>query len=139
MTGTVHRLDGIGPTIGFNRKHSITELVGVTRFFPEAHIHQLRRFDLLIPMLILDISDIPLEGLPYLPASRMPKHHARRFFLGVKQIEALAEFAMISLFRLFQAKQIFLQRFLIAPSGPVDPLEHFIIGIAAPIGARDLR
>ena len=89
-------------------------------------------------MLVLDVSDIPLEGLPYLPAPGMPKHHAGRFFLGVKQIEALAEFAMISLFRLFQAKQICLQRFLIAPRGPVDPLEHFIVRIAAPIGARDL-
>ena len=45
---------------------------------------------------------------------------------------------MITLFRFLQAVQISFDIFLRRPGGAVDALQHFVFGIAAPIGAGDL-
>jgi hypothetical protein len=46
---------------------------------------------------------------------------------------------MIALFGLFQPVQIGFQRLLISPGRAVDALQHFVAGIAAPVGAGHLH
>ncbi len=65
----------------------------------------------------------------------MPEHHAGRLFLGVKQVQLLANLAMIALLRLFYARQVLLELLLVRPGRAVNALQHFIAGITAPVGA----
>jgi len=59
-----------------------------------------------------------------------------RFVIHLKQIEFFAQTPVISLFGLFQERQIILKRLLIGKARAVDALEHLISLIAAPVGAR---
>ena len=69
----------------------------MTGALPKADIHNLRRFDLLIVVSMLLITHVAFDGLINRPTSRMPKHHARRFFLSVKQVEFFGDLTVISL------------------------------------------
>ncbi|MNZ98000.1 hypothetical protein D3C78_1172690 [compost metagenome] len=69
----------------------------------------------------------------------MPEHHAGRFFLGVEQVQALADLAVIALLRLFQAVQVILEVLLAAPAGTVDALQHLVLRVATPVGAGHLH
>ena len=69
----------------------------------------------------------------------MPEHHTRRLFLHMIQIELLTDFTVIALSGFFQTLQIGIKRFFICPGGTVDALQHFIVAIAAPVGARGLH
>ena len=68
----------------------------------------------------------------------MPKHHAHGFLLQMKQIHLAPEAPVIALFSFFQAMEIGLEVLLRRPGGAVNALQHFVVGIAAPIGAGDL-
>ena len=68
----------------------------------------------------------------------MPEHHARRFFLGMEEVQALADLAMVALFRFFNTLDISRQLLFISPSGAINALQLLVLGIAAPVGARQL-
>src|SRR5262245_65046471 len=69
----------------------------------------------------------------------MPEHRARRLFLEVKKVHLAAEPAVVTLFRLFELPEIGVELLLLGEGGTIDAAEHFAIGIAAPVGARDLH
>ena len=75
-------------------------------FFPQAAIHQLRGTYFLISVLAPQRAHVLHNELVDTPATRMPEHHARGFFLQMKQAERLADLAVIALFRFFQTMQI---------------------------------
>src|SRR5690554_6020302 len=75
-----------------------------------------------------------LNDLVYRPAFRMPEHHARGFFLEVKQRQLLTNFTVITLFSFFETLQILLECFLIAPGSTVHTLQHLVARVAAPVG-----
>ena len=106
--------------------------------FPEGHVHQLRGADLLIAMRALGLTHVLLDHLVQGPAIRVPEHHARGFFLGVKQSQFLADPAVVALLRLLNTGEILLQLLFVGPGGAVDTLQHLVAGVAAPVGACDL-
>ncbi len=69
----------------------------------------------------------------------MPEHRPRRLFLEMKQIHLAAEPAMIAPLGLLDLLEITGKLILVGPGGAVDAGEHRVLGIAAPIGARDLH
>ena len=69
----------------------------------------------------------------------MPEHHAGAFLLEVKQIELAAELAMVALLGFLDLLQVCVEVFLLRKRRAVDARQHRIVGIAAPIGARDLH
>ena len=69
----------------------------------------------------------------------MPEHAAHRLFLRVEQAEVAADAAVVALLRFLEAGEIRLQRLLVRPRGAVDALEHRVLRVAAPVGARDLH
>ncbi len=69
----------------------------------------------------------------------MPEHHARRFFLRVEKVELLAKLAVIALFRLLETEQVRIEVLFLRPGGAVHPLQHFVLRIAAPVGAGNLE
>ena len=55
-----------------------------------------------------------------------------------EKLHLLADLAMIAFFRFLEPREIGVELFLIAPGSAVDALQLCILGVAAPIGARDL-
>ena len=62
-----------------------------------------------------------------------------RLFLRVEEIEVLGELAVVALLGLLQHVQVGVLVFLARPGGAVDPLEHLVAGVAAPVGAGELH
>jgi hypothetical protein len=57
----------------------------------------------------------------------------------VEEVQLLAQLAVVALFRLFQHVQVLLLVFLLGPGGAVDTLQHFVLAVAAPVGAGQLH
>ncbi|MNF59181.1 hypothetical protein D3C84_407620 [compost metagenome] len=107
-------------------------------FLPQAAVNDLRRFDLQVAVVTLNLAHVLLEHLVQGPAIGVPEHHARRFFLGMEQVQALADLAVIALLGLFDTLDIGRQLLLVGPGGAIDPLQLLVLGIAAPIGTGQL-
>jgi len=56
----------------------------------------------------------------------------------MEQPELLADAAVIALLGLFQPLQVLLELLLVAPGRTVNPLQHFVVRIAAPVGPGQL-
>ena len=109
------------------------------RLLPQGTIHQLRCTDFTVAMITPKFAHVLSERLVDTPAALMPEHHARCFFLHMKQIKCLGNLAMIALFGFFDTREVRLQAFLISPCCTVYALQHFIIGVATPVRSRQLH
>ena len=69
----------------------------------------------------------------------MPEHHAGRLVLQVEQVERAAELAVVALLGLLDPVQVGVEIFLPGPGGAVDPLQHLVSRVAAPVRAGKLR
>ena len=69
----------------------------------------------------------------------MPEHRTRRLFLEVEEVELLADPPVVALLGLLEPREIGLELLLVGPGRAVDPLQHLVARIAAPVGARDLH
>ena len=67
------------------------------------------------------------------------KTRAVGFGLEVEQVHLLADLAMVALGRLLEPHEMGVELLLVEPGGAVDPAEHRVLGVAAPIGARHPR
>ena len=65
----------------------------------------------------------------------MPENHARRFFLQVEKIQFLTQATMVTLFGFFKPREVGLKIIFLQPSGTVNALQHFVLGVTSPIGA----
>src|SRR5471032_2066254 len=135
VTRAIHRLQRVGTVFRFRHEHVFAVVVPVAGFGPQAGIEYLRRLDLLVAVDLVFVAHVLLNLLPDGPALGMPEHQARRFILEVEEVELLAQFAVVALFRLFQLEQVLLLIFLLGPGGAVDALQHFVLAVAAPVGA----
>ena len=120
-------------------EHVLAEVRDVARLHPELAVHDLRRVDLDVARRVLALAHVGDELLEQRPALRVPEHRARRLLLQMKQVQFLADAPVIALLRLLEPRQVFLQLLLVGPCGAVDPLQHLVARIAAPVGARDLH
>src|SRR5271168_438064 len=57
----------------------------------------------------------------------------------MKEIELLADAAVIAFFGLLEAGQVFLELFLVRPGRSVNPLQHLVARIAAPVSTGHLH
>ena len=140
VPGTVHRLDGEGALIRrLGHEHVLAEIGDVTGLHPELPVHDFRRVDFQIARRILPLAHVGDQLLEQSPALRMPKHRARRLLLQVEQVELLADAPVVALLGLLQARQVLLELLLVGPGRAVDPLQHLVARVAAPVGARDFH
>ena len=107
--------------------------------FPERAVEELRRLHFLIAVVLIDAAHVLFDDLPEGPAAGMPEDHARRFVLDVEEVEFLAEAAMVALFRFFEHVEVGGLFVLRGPGRAVDALQHFVLAVAAPVGARHLH
>jgi len=82
------------------------------------------------------LAHVLLNLLPQRPTVRVPEHHAGCLFLQVEEVLLLADLAVIALFRFFELMQVGLECFLVSPGGAVDALQHGVVAVTAPVGAR---
>ena len=139
MTGAVHRLDRVQPLFRLGDEHVGMELLPVAGFFPQGAVHQLRRADFAVAVLAPQRAHVLDDGLVQTPAALVPEHHARGFFLHVKQIETASDLAMVALLGFLDLVQVGVERLLAGPGGAVDARQHFVARIAAPVGAGDFH
>ena len=132
----VHRLDRVIAALRLSGEHVFSVVGPVPGLFPQAAVDDLRGLDLKIAVLALDLAHVLLKNLVKRPAIRMPEHHARRFFLGVEQAKALADFTVITLLGFFNTQDISCQLLFISPGRAIDTLQLLVLGIATPVGAR---
>ena len=92
----------------------------------------------MIARLLLAAADVILQRLEQRPALRMPEHRARRLLLEVEQVHLAAEPAVVALLGLFKLLEMKVELLLLGEGGAVDAGQHRVLGIAAPVGARDL-
>ncbi len=57
----------------------------------------------------------------------------------MKQVQLAADAAVVALLRLLEAMQVLIELLLVRPGGTVDPLEHLVARVPAPIRPRHLR
>ncbi len=88
---------------------------------------------------VANLADVLLDQPIQLPAFLMPENHAGRFVLEMEQIQLAPQFPMVPFLCFLQTMQVVLESFLILPSGSVDPLQHFVVRIAAPVRAGNLH
>ena len=68
----------------------------------------------------------------------VPQHQAGAHLVGHgKQVQLAADLAVVAALGLFQPREVRLQRVLGGERGAVDPLEHLVLLVAPPVGARD--
>ena len=144
MARTVHRLQRKPALVlglvagGLRREHVLAVPVPVARGFPQRLVENLRRVDLAVVagQPPAHVGDQRLEDGP---ALGVPEHHAGTFFLEVKQVELAAELAVVALLGFLDLLQIGVEVFLLGERRAVDPRQHRIVAVAAPIGARHLH
>src|SRR5205823_12545665 len=106
---------------------------------PLAGIQQLRSLDLLISGRVDSPPHVSLDLAPDEITLWVPEDAAVCFRLKMKQVHLLRDFPMVALGRFLEPQQIGVELFLVEPGGAVDPRQHRVLGIAAPVSARNSR
>ena len=104
--------------------------------FPLAGVHHLRGLDLAIAGAVDGAAHIALQLAPDAIALGVPEHAAMRLGLQMEQVHLAAQLAVVALGGLLQPDQMRIQLLFVQPAGAVNPAQHRVILIAAPIGAR---
>ena len=135
----VHRLDREVALLRFRREHALLEVRPMAGLLPERPVEDLRALHFLVPAILVDAAHVLLDLLPDRPSLRVPEHHSRRLVLQMEEIELAPEPAVIALFGFLDPRDVRGEIVLVRPGGPVDPLQHLVARIAAPVRARDLH
>src|SRR6266852_2860910 len=139
VAGAVHRLDRVVALLRLGGEHVLPVVLPVARFLPQAAVEDLRAAHFEITVVPGDAAHVLLDLLPDRPALRMPEHHARSFFLKMEKIQLRAQPPVVALLRLLDHAQVRFLLLLLGPGGPIDPLQHLVLGISAPVGTGDLH
>ena len=135
----VHRLERVLALLRLRREHVLAVVLPVARLLPQALVEDLRALDLLVARVAIDAAHVLLDGLPQGPALGMPEHHAGRDLVDVEQVEFLAEPAVVALLGFLDAADVVVELLLVGPGRAVDALQLLVLGVAAPVGAGQLR
>ena len=139
VAGTVHRLERIVALFRFGDEHVLAVLVPMAGLLPQALVDDLRTLDFLVAVVAVDLAHVLLDALPQRPALGVPEHQSRRMVIDMEKIEFAPEFAVVALLGFLQHGQMLLQRVLASPCGAVDPLQHLVAVVTAPVSARELH
>ena len=131
----VHRLDRVVPVLRGRGEHVLAVVLPVPGPLPDAAVEDHRTAHLEIAVVAIDAAHVLLDLLPQSPALRVPEHQAGGLVLQMEQVELPAETPVVALFRLLQHLQVGVLVLLLRPRRAVDPLQHLVLRVAAPVGA----
>ena len=129
---------GIGHLVR-DDEHVLAVFAPVAGLLPLARVHHLRRLDLLIARAVDRAAHIGLQLTPDDVALGVPEDRSVRLRLEVEQVHLLTQLAVVALGGLLQPDEVLVELLLVEPAGAVDPAEHRVLLVAAPIGAGDAR
>ena len=133
----VHRLESEHPIVpGLGGVHVLGERLPVPRRLPQRSVHDVRGVDLPVAGLVLPGAHVVDEALEQGPAVGVPEHRPRRLFLEVEQVHLASEPAVVPPLRFLDPPQMRAQRLRVRPRGAVDPLQHGVARVPAPVGPR---
>ena len=132
----VHRLQAEELLFDLDHEHVVPVVIPVARLLPEPLADEDRRRDLLVPTGVEVLTHEPLELAHHGPAVRQPEGRAGRDVVKREQIELAPELAVVALLRLLEPPEVLVELLLREPRRAVDPLEHRLLLVAAPVGAR---
>ena len=132
----VHRLETEGLLFGLDQEHVLPEVFPVPRLLPQLLVDQDRRGDFLVAVGVEHLPHELLQLAHDRPAAGQPERCPGRDVVEDEQVELAPELAMIALLRFLQAPEILVELLLAQPGGAIDALEHRVLLVAAPVGAR---
>ena len=118
-------------------EHVLAILFPVTRRLPQLAVDNLGRPDFEVSGSVEASPHVVFQSTVDGPAIGVPEDHAGRLFLQMEQGHRLAELAVIPFLRLLDHAEVGLQVFPVFECDPVNPLEHRVPAVAAPIRAGD--
>ena len=133
--GAVHRLNRVRFVVNRREIHVVAVMIPVTGLFPQVAAQDCRRADFVIFRFVMQFIPEFEQRLAENHAFCVEEREARAFFVEAEQVELLAQFTMVALFRFSQHVQICVQVVFLFKSRAVNTLEHLIVFIAAPVRA----
>src|SRR5947209_20615061 len=92
----------------------------------------------LVPALLMDLEPEVFDCSTYDCALGVPENQTGTdLFRDAEQVKLATKLAMVSALRLLHAEQVIVQLFLAGPHGAVDALEHGVMLVPSPVGARN--
>ena len=133
----VHRLEGQRPVLGLCDEHVLAVLVPVAGDLPQLPVVEQRGLDLGVAALDRHRARARDERVVDGGAGRGPERAAGAELGEVEQPQLAAELAVVVLARLLEALEVRVEVVLRVEGRPVDAGEHRVVGVAAPVRARD--
>ncbi len=133
----VHRLELILAALQLHGgEHVFAIVVDVAAGLPEIQARHVRRIDEFVPVLDVLLAPEILDEQPDGGAFRMPQHEpGADLILNGNQVQFFADFPVVAAFDFFQAGEVRIELGLGGERGSIDPLEHRVTFVAAPVGS----
>ena len=131
----VHRLERhvvLASLLVEHEEHVLAIDAPVPGDLPEALVVEQGSLDLLVSV-ALQLAEVRVELVDDRRTALRPERRARREVMEEKQVELLAEHAVIAALGLLDAKEIRVELVLLEPRRPIDPLQHLTALVAAPV------
>src|SRR2546426_7524963 len=118
------------------RRPPRSTLFPYTTLFRSLLVDQDGRGDFLVPARVQLLADEPLQ-LPHdRPAPGQPDRRPRRDLVEDVEIQLAPELSVVALLRLLQPPEVLVELLLREPRRAIDPLEHRVLLVAAPVRPR---
>ena len=135
----VHRLDGVVLAVDDGGVHVLLIVLPVAGALPQRAVEDHRRGDLHIAVALVHLTPVVNERVAQHHALRQEEREAGAFVHEREEAELLAELAVVALLGFLDAGEVLVEHVLAREAHGIEALEHFALGIAAPVGARDVR
>ena len=130
----VHRLQAERLLLDVELEHVVAVEVPVPGLLPQLLVHQDRRRGLEVAVRVVDLAPERLELAEDHHAVGQPEGGARRDVVEHEQVELAPELSVIALLGLLEAPEVLVEVRLGEPCGAVDPLQHRVPLVPAPVG-----
>src|SRR5206468_280930 len=131
----VHRLEAEDLLLDLDLEHVLRVVLPMARLLPESLVDEDRRRDLLVAAHVQRLAHEPLELPDDEPTVGEPERDARRDVVEEEEVQLAPELPVVALLRLLQPPEMHVEVLPAEPGGAVDPLEHGVLLVAAPVGA----
>src|SRR5713101_2661700 len=151
MAGAVHRLEGVTlmPTLGTRidllgvslavgrQEHVLAEIIPMTGRVPQLVLEDLRRDNFIEAATSIETAHVIDELVVDDGALGQEKRRARRYRIENKKAHLAADLAMVARARQLEHLEMLFERFLARERCAVNPREHRVVLVAAPVRACD--
>ena len=129
----VHRLDSVFLAINLSKIHIFLVMSPVTGTLPQLTIQNHRCADFLITITAMYLTPVINQLIADNHTIWMEEWEAWAFLMNAKEIQLLAQLAMVTLGSFLQHLQISIQIILLFKGSTIDTLQHLVLFTATPV------